>query len=276
MRDEIMRLADDSRRAEELAVRLVAAGPKASHVSASETNEISEWIIDAAPVLRTLARTHHVEDKLGMVPAEANEWAFEDKKHMRGDYAAAAGWNACRDAMLAASPAPDHSAGVGGVVFADVLRIPRAASLDPIIVYFEDSAPGQGRVTIACYGDAWTAAWGAMGDRTVRQFVAESDSYYLTGALLETRGANRGMRDYTGRIAAAVIAALAQPADAESIGMTAAIVGEVVEIGDDEAGQPRILIHTSREAIKAHAGSLLFQAVTVTKCANAPKEQSNG
>lgn len=89
------------------------------------------------------------------------------------------------------------------------LQIPRSDKLDPIFCYFEDFEPGAGRVTIACYGDAWTAAWGAMGARTVRQFVAECDSYYLTNSLLQLRGANKRMRDYTGRIAAAVIAELA-------------------------------------------------------------------
>ncbi len=90
----------------------------------------------------------------------------------------------------------------------DVLRIPKSGALDPIIVYFEDTAPGQGRITIACYGDAWTAAWGAMGGRTVRQFVAGSDADYLEGSLLSLRGADMSMRHYTKRIATAVIAAL--------------------------------------------------------------------
>lgn len=40
-------------RAAELAQRLVAAGPKAAHVSASETHEISSAIIDAREVLGT-------------------------------------------------------------------------------------------------------------------------------------------------------------------------------------------------------------------------------
>lgn len=40
------------------------------------------------------------------VPAKVNEWAGESRKHMRGDYAYASGWNACREAMLAAAPQP--------------------------------------------------------------------------------------------------------------------------------------------------------------------------
>jgi len=91
----------------------------------------------------------------------------------------------------------------------DVLRIPRSATLDPVIVYFDDYRPGQGRVTIACYGDAWTAAWGAMGDRTVREFVAQANPGYLSGALLSLSGARKHHREYTERVAAAVIDALA-------------------------------------------------------------------
>src|SRR5690606_8657631 len=60
--------------------------------------------------------------------------------------------------------APQQPAAVDGITV-DVLRIPAQPGLDPIVVYFEDYAPGRGRITVACYGDAWTAAWGAMGDR---------------------------------------------------------------------------------------------------------------
>lgn len=42
------------------------------------------------------------------------------------------------------------------------------------------------------------------------------------------------------------------------------ITGQVVEIGDDEAGQPRIVIHTTADEIRAHAGNILFKRVTVT------------
>ena len=119
--------------------------------------------------------------------------------------------------LLAAAPEPDRSAGVGGMV-ASTLHIPRSESLDPIYCYFEDFDAGRGRLTIACFGDAWTGAWGGMGDRTVRQFVAGRDPDYLASSLLELRSENKRMRDYTTRIAAAVIAALTQPADADADG----------------------------------------------------------
>lgn len=103
----------------------------------------------------------------------------------------------------------------GDEIKLDVLRIPRSKSLDPITVYFDDRAPGVGRVTIACYGDAWTAAWSAMGERTVRQFIADVDAGYLSGAMLQLCGGNDRHRSYTDRVAAAVIAALAAPPQQE-------------------------------------------------------------
>jgi len=88
------------------------------------------------------------------------------------------------------------------------LHIPRSAGLDPIYCYFEDFSAGRGRITIACFGDAWTSAWGAMGDRTVRQFVADCDADYLATSLLQMRKTNKATRDYVGRIAVAVIESL--------------------------------------------------------------------
>lgn len=45
----------------------------------------------------------------------------------------------------------------------------------------------------------------------------------------------------------------------------ASITGEVVQIGDDEEGQPRIVIHTTREAIRDYPASLLFKRVQVQR-----------
>jgi hypothetical protein len=88
----------------------------------------------------------------------------------------------------------------------EILRIARSENLDPVTVYFEDHAPGVGRVTIACYGDAWTAVWNAMGDCTVRQFIESVvDKGYLSGAMLQLCGGSSRDRKYAERIAAAVI-----------------------------------------------------------------------
>ena len=70
-----------------------------------------------------------------------------------------------------------------------------------------------------------------------------------------------------------ILSATPQPA---GIGEPSGIFGEVVEIGDDEAGQPRILIHTTREAIKACTETLLFKPVIVIAAICTQEATSNG
>ena len=57
------------------------------------------------------------------------------------------------------------------------------AGLDPITVFWEDVAPGKGNVTIHCYGEAWTAWFGGMGNRTIKQFFSEVGSDYMASKL---------------------------------------------------------------------------------------------
>jgi hypothetical protein len=56
-------------------------------------------------------------------------------------------------------------------------------ALDPITVILHDIAPGQGKITVECYGQAWSSYWGAMGTRSVAQFVASCDVTYLVGKM---------------------------------------------------------------------------------------------
>lgn len=42
------------------------------------------------------------------------------------------------------------------------------------------------------------------------------------------------------------------------------IIGRVVEIGDDEDGQPRIVIYTTEEELRKAAGSTLYKAALIT------------
>ncbi len=94
------------------------------------------------------------------------------------------------------------------------LRIPRSEKLDPITVYLDDRGDGRGRVTIAiaCYGDAWTCSWGALGGPLL-SFLANVDAEYLAGAMLELRRHTKHDRVYAVRIARVVVAA-AQEANA--------------------------------------------------------------
>lgn len=51
--------------------------------------------------------------------------------------------------------------------------------LDPIHVFWVNSERGKGSITVICYGSAWTAYFGAMGESTIQQFVADVGVDYL-------------------------------------------------------------------------------------------------
>jgi hypothetical protein len=56
-------------------------------------------------------------------------------------------------------------------------------SLDPIDIVLENFEPGKGRITIRCWGRAWTSYWGAMSGRSIDQFFCSCDEHYLAGCL---------------------------------------------------------------------------------------------
>jgi hypothetical protein len=56
-------------------------------------------------------------------------------------------------------------------------------SLDPVFVTLEDPAPGKGKITIECYGKAWTAYFGAIGDQAIHSFINSCDTGYLANKL---------------------------------------------------------------------------------------------
>ena len=53
--------------------------------------------------------------------------------------------------------------------------------LDPVRVMIENYEPGKGRITITCFGKAWTGAWFAMGGDTVQDFIKRVSNEYLIG-----------------------------------------------------------------------------------------------
>lgn len=61
------------------------------------------------------------------------------------------------------------------------LVITGAERLDPVRVMIENYEPGKGRITITCYGKAWTAAWFAMGGDDVQTFIKRVSNEYLIG-----------------------------------------------------------------------------------------------
>lgn len=63
------------------------------------------------------------------------------------------------------------------------VSVPAKPGLDEVSAYFEDLGEGAGRVILVCWDMAYTAYWGAMGDRTVKQFFAECGVDYITARI---------------------------------------------------------------------------------------------
>lgn len=70
----------------------------------------------------------------------------------------------------------------------------QTGGLDPITVYWHDFKPGAGMVTIVCYGSAWTAYFGAMGDDTIKSFVKRAYTDYLVNKLTNFEYHKRGRK----------------------------------------------------------------------------------
>lgn len=51
--------------------------------------------------------------------------------------------------------------------------------IDAIHVFWIDAGKGRGYCTIICYGAAWTAYFGYMGGKTIRQFISQASIGYL-------------------------------------------------------------------------------------------------
>lgn len=65
----------------------------------------------------------------------------------------------------------------------DALTIYGADRLDPIFVVLQDLGSGHGRLTIECWGSAWSAYWGAMGSESLRKFVCSCSADYVANRL---------------------------------------------------------------------------------------------
>jgi hypothetical protein len=68
------------------------------------------------------------------------------------------------------------------------LLLTNIKDLDAITVTLEDLGPRQGKINIDCYGQAWSAYWGGMGSRNIREFFCSCDEHYLAKNLSDIRG----------------------------------------------------------------------------------------
>lgn len=57
---------------------------------------------------------------------------------------------------------------------------------DPITVFLDDIRKSVGKITIECYGQAWSAWWDGMGDRCLAQFFIDAGNDYLISRLSDT------------------------------------------------------------------------------------------
>lgn len=57
--------------------------------------------------------------------------------------------------------------------------------LDPVTVYVTNYQPGQGKMVVECFGDAWAVYWGAMGDNNLQQFVLTCNNDYILNKMLK-------------------------------------------------------------------------------------------
>lgn len=84
-----------------------------------------------------------------------------------------------------------------------------APKLDPVTVVLQDVAQGRGRLLVECYGSAWSGYWGAIGDRTLLEFLVDCHPSYIAGNMHPTdRRVNKREAAYMVRIVEAVHSAL--------------------------------------------------------------------
>jgi len=80
-----------------------------------------------------------------------------------------------------------------------------APALDPITVVFRDCGRSRGGIIVECYGRAWSAFWGAMGDMNIRGFLAACDAGYISTKLGSGAGRQtKAETEYLMRISEAV------------------------------------------------------------------------
>jgi len=75
-------------------------------------------------------------------------------------------------------------------------EITGAKNLDRIFVFTEDFAERQGQITMRCWGTCWTAYWGGIGSRPVKEFFLSCNNGYLADNFVRDSGVERDVLDY--------------------------------------------------------------------------------
>lgn len=74
------------------------------------------------------------------------------------------------------------TSGISAYVIEGAMRGPGRGKLDPITVFTHDQQ-GRGRITVACFGAAWTCYFNALGSSHLESFIASCDEQYLASKL---------------------------------------------------------------------------------------------
>lgn len=70
------------------------------------------------------------------------------------------------------------------LVITDAAMPDGMGKLDPITVFAEDFGPGQGKMTITCFGEAWSHYWSSMGEgNKLADFFCKCDTDYIVRKL---------------------------------------------------------------------------------------------
>lgn len=95
-----------------------------------------------------------------------------------------------------------------------LMEIIDAHGLDSITVFWQDFSPGCGEITVVCYGRAWTAYFGAMSGKTIKEFVDMAGIDYLVNKM-DTFDMRKKDLPYLTRIITAVKKAIEEAANGD-------------------------------------------------------------
>ena len=94
----------------------------------------------------------------------------------------------------------------------EAFQILNAKALDPIAVILHDLGDSKGRLIVECWGSAWATYWGAMGGKTLREFIVSCDADYIQNRMWCQQHKRTKTNDaYLRRVIEAVQEALRDP-----------------------------------------------------------------
>lgn len=109
------------------------------------------------------------------------------------DYSAC---NCSKATVAPASARPTQLETSPAAVGCEIIIFPATVELDEVVAYWRNVGPGKGFVTLTCWGNAWTAYFGGMGDQTIQPFFYDASTSYLVHKLGVTPHLKQTKRDH--------------------------------------------------------------------------------